>query len=84
MSIIIVIIVIIVTITIMIIIVMHLDVGRGQVGSALMGSLLIMFNVFDRGNFGLLRLIYFMFPKVTAGRTFFPNLSKFTTFAAAL
>ena len=37
---------------------------------------------FDRGTFWVLPIIYFYLPKVP-GRTFFPNLSKLITFAAA-
>ena len=37
---------------------------------------------FDGGTFWLPMLTYLVFPKVP-GRTFFPNLSKFITFAAA-
>ena len=37
---------------------------------------------FGRGTFWALPLTYFIIPKVT-GRTFFPNRSKFATFAAA-
>ena len=57
--------------------------GTGQMGLALVGSLQ-MSNVifFDRGTFWVLPLTYFIFSKVP-GRTFFPNLSNFTTFAAA-
>ena len=50
-------------------------------GSALMGSLRISCFLTE-GLFGLLPLAYFYLPKVP-GRTFFPNLSKFITFAAA-
>ena len=55
--------------------------GKGQMGSALMGSLRI--SCFStEGLLGYSRWPTFIFPKVP-GRTFFPNLSKFITFAAA-
>ena len=55
--------------------------GKGQMGSALMGSLHFLF-FFDRDFLGTpVNSITFIFPKVP-GRTF-PNLSKFITFAGA-
>ena len=41
------------------------------------------FRLFDRGTFWVLPLTYFYLPKKVPGRTFFPNLSKYITFAAA-
>ena len=55
--------------------------GEGQTGSALMGSLQTSC-FFDRGTFGVLPLTYLCFPKSAQG-TFFPNMSKLITFAAA-
>ena len=57
-------------------------VGRGQMGSALMGSLDFVFMFFDGGTFWVLPLTYFIFPKVP-GCACFPNRSKSITFAAA-
>ena len=56
-------------------------VGKGQMGSALMGSLQISCFLTE-GPFGYSALPTFILPKVP-GRTFFPNLSKIITFAAA-
>ena len=55
--------------------------GKGQMGSALMGSLQILCFLTE-GLFGYSRLPTLMFPKVP-GRAFFPNLPKFITLAAA-
>ena len=55
--------------------------GKGKMGSALMGSLQISCALTE-GPFGYCRLPTCFFPKVP-GRTFFPNLSKTITFAAA-
>ena len=55
--------------------------GKGHMGSALIGSLQCY--VFWQRDFGGIPVnICFIFPKVP-GRTFFPKLSKFITFAAA-
>ena len=54
--------------------------GEGQMGSALVGSLQTSYIFVDRGTFWVLPLTS---PKVP-GRIFFPNLSKFITFAVAL
>ena len=53
--------------------------GRGQMGSALMGSLQLSF--FYRNLFGYSRQPTFIFPKVP-GRICSPNLSKFVTFCS--
>ena len=55
--------------------------GKGQMGSALMGSLQTCCFLTE-GLFGILPLTYFHLPK-SARRTFFPNLSKSNTFTAA-
>ena len=54
---------------------------KGQMGSALMGSLQ-MLCFLTEGLFGYSRWSTFISPEV-AGHTFFANLSKFITFAAA-
>ena len=59
-----------------------LPLGKGQLGSALMGSLQINHVVSGRGTFWVLPLAYFYLPKVP-GRTFLPTLSRLITFAAA-
>ena len=55
--------------------------GKGQIGSALMGSLQICC-FFDRGTFWVLPLTYFYLPQ-SSRAYLFSNLSKFITFAAA-
>ena len=55
----------------------HAVLGKGQMGSALMGSLQILCFLTE-GLFGCSRQPTFIFPKVP-GRTFFHNLSKFIT-----
>ena len=55
-------------------------VGKGQIGSALMGSLLIVCFLTDFLGTPVNLLV--IFPKVP-GRTFFHNLTKLITFAAA-
>ena len=54
---------------------------KGQMGSTLMESLQT-FRCFLTGTFFVPPLTYFYFPKFP-GRSFFPNLSKSITFAAA-
>ena len=57
------------------------ELGKGQMGSALMEPLQVLcFST--EGPFGYSRKPTFIFPKVP-GPTFFPNLSRFITFAAA-
>ena len=56
-------------------------IGKGQMGSALTGPLQIP-SLFDWGTFWVHPLTYFIFPKVP-GRTFFPNLLRFITFAVS-
>ena len=60
------------------------ELGKGQMGLALMGSLQIscFFCLFWQSTFGYSLCPTFISPEVT-GCTFFPNLSKFITFAAA-
>ena len=55
--------------------------GKGQTGSALMGSLQ-HFMFFDRGTFWVLLLTYFYLPK-SARAYFFSQSVEFITFAAA-
>ena len=55
--------------------------GKGQTGSALMGSLQ-HFMFFDRGTFWVLLLTYFYLPK-SARAYIFPQPVKIITFAAA-
>ena len=59
----------------------YIYIYKGLTGSALMGSLQ-MSCFLTEGPFGYSRSPTFIFPKVP-GCTFFPNLSKFITFAAA-
>ena len=54
--------------------------GKGQMGSALMGSLKNMF--FDRGTSWVLPLTYFYLPK-SARAYLFPQSVEFSTFAVA-
>ena len=55
-------------------------VGKGQLGSAPLGSLHIL-RCLTEGLFGYSHSPTFIFPKMP-GRTFFPNLAKVITFAA--
>ena len=55
--------------------------GKGQMGSALMGSLQI-WSFWQRDLLGIPANLLFIFPEVP-GRTFFHNLSKMLTFAVA-
>ena len=58
-----------------------MDLGKGRMGSALMGSLQVSC-LLTEGSFGCSRYPTCIFPKVP-GRTFLPKLPKLTTFAAA-
>ena len=59
----------------------YVELGKGQMGSALMGSLQ-MFMFSDRRTFWVLPLTYFYLPK-SARAYFFPDPSKCIAFAAA-